>query len=89
MNALIDWCLRYPRTILSFLVLPSSLAPVTERLMDRISVRAPLMAQGALAHRARRVVQLRHQALVARGRRQAPVQPLVLMGKSTSPPVGR
>jgi len=34
---------------LSFLVLPASLAPVTERLMDRISVRAPLMAQGALA----------------------------------------
>jgi len=41
--------LMFPALRLSFLVLPSSLAPVTERLMDRLSVRAPLMAQGALA----------------------------------------
>ncbi|MDP1582926.1 MAG: PLP-dependent aminotransferase family protein [Bradyrhizobium sp.] len=41
--------LLFPALRLSFLVLPSSLVDVTERLMDRISVRAPLMAQGALA----------------------------------------
>lgn len=41
--------LLFPALRLSFLVLPASLAPVTERLMDRLSVRAPLMAQGALA----------------------------------------
>lgn len=41
--------LMFPALRLSFLVLPSSLVDVTERLMDRISVRAPLMAQGALA----------------------------------------
>jgi GntR family transcriptional regulator/MocR family aminotransferase len=41
--------LLFPALRLSFLVLPASLVAATERLMDRISVRAPLMAQGALA----------------------------------------
>ncbi len=41
--------LMFPALRLSFLVLPSSLVEATERLMDRLSVRAPLMAQGALA----------------------------------------
>ena len=39
----------FPALRLSFLVLPASLVDVTERLIDRVSVRAPLMAQGALA----------------------------------------
>jgi GntR family transcriptional regulator/MocR family aminotransferase len=41
--------LMFPALRLSFLVLPASLVDITERLMDRLSVRAPLMAQGALA----------------------------------------
>ncbi len=41
--------LLFPALRLSFLVLPDSLVDTTERLMDRVSVRAPLALQGALA----------------------------------------
>lgn len=41
--------LLFPALRLSFLVLPASLVEATERIMDRISVRAPLLGQGALA----------------------------------------
>ncbi len=41
--------LLFPALRLSFLVLPDTLVEATERLMDRLSVRAPLIAQGALA----------------------------------------
>ena len=41
--------LLFPALRLSFLVLPASLVEATERIMDRVSVRAPLMGQGALA----------------------------------------
>ena len=41
--------LLFPALRLSFLVLPASLVEATERIMDRVSVRAPLLGQGALA----------------------------------------
>ncbi len=41
--------LLFPALRLSFLVLPAALVEATERIMDRVSVRAPLMGQGALA----------------------------------------
>ncbi|MGQ0584260.1 MAG: MocR-like pyridoxine biosynthesis transcription factor PdxR [Reyranella sp.] len=66
--------LLFPALRLSFLVLPSSLAPVTERLMDRISVRAPLMAQGALARfisEGHLAAHLRRTRLLYAGRREA------------------
>ena len=73
--------LMFPALRLSFLVLPSSLVEVTERLMDRISVRAPLMAQGALARfiaeghlaahlrRTRQLYATRREALLAAAER--------------------
>ena len=41
--------LLFPALRLSFLVLPDALVDATERILDRVSVRSPLMAQGALA----------------------------------------
>ena len=41
--------LLFPALRLSFLVLPASLVEATEQIMDRVSVRAPLLGQGALA----------------------------------------
>jgi GntR family transcriptional regulator/MocR family aminotransferase len=41
--------LLFPALRLSFLVLPASLVETTERILDRVSVRAPLLGQGALA----------------------------------------
>lgn len=41
--------LLFPALRLSFLVLPASLVEATERIMDRVAVRAPLLGQGALA----------------------------------------
>ncbi|WP_439611958.1 PLP-dependent aminotransferase family protein [Reyranella sp.] len=41
--------LLFPALRLSFLVLPPSLVEATEQIMDRVSVRAPLLGQGALA----------------------------------------
>lgn len=73
--------LMFPALRLSFLVLPSSLVDVTERVMDRISVRAPLMAQGALARfiaeghlaahlrRTRQLYAIRRAALLAAAER--------------------
>ena len=73
--------LLFPALRLSFLVLPASLVEVTERLMDRISVRAPLMAQGALARfisegylaahlrRTRLLYAIRREALLAAAER--------------------
>jgi GntR family transcriptional regulator/MocR family aminotransferase len=73
--------LMFPALRLSFLVLPASLVEVTERLMDRISVRAPLMAQGALARfiaeghlaahlrRTRQLYATRREALLAAAER--------------------
>jgi GntR family transcriptional regulator / MocR family aminotransferase len=73
--------LMFPALRLSFLVLPSSLVEVTERVMDRISVRAPLMAQGALARfiaeghlaahlrRTRQLYAIRRAALLAAAER--------------------
>ena len=66
--------LLFPALRLSFLVLPSSLVEVTERLMDRISVRAPLMAQGALARfisEGHLAAHLRRTRLLYAGRREA------------------
>ena len=40
--------LLFPALRLSFLVLPASLVEATEQIMDRVSVRAPLLGQGAL-----------------------------------------
>lgn len=66
--------LLFPALRLSFLVLPASLVEVTERLMDRISVRAPLMAQGALARfisEGHLAAHLRRTRLLYAGRREA------------------
>ena len=66
--------LLFPALRLSFLVLPASLVEVTERLMDRISVRAPLMAQGALARfisEGHLAAHLRRTRLLYAGRRAA------------------
>lgn len=41
--------LLFPALRLSFLVLPASLVEATERIIDRVSIRAPLLGQGALA----------------------------------------
>ena len=66
--------LLFPALRLSFLVLPASLVEVTERLMDKISVRAPLMAQGALARfisEGHLAAHLRRTRLLYAGRREA------------------
>ena len=66
--------LMFPALRLSFLVLPASLVEATERLMDRISVRAPLMAQGALARfivEGHLAAHLRRTRLLYAGRRAA------------------
>ena len=66
--------LLFPALRLSFLVLPTSLVDVTERLMDRVSVRAPLMAQGALARfiaDGHFASHLRRTRLLYAGRREA------------------
>ena len=69
--------LLFPALRLSFLVLPASLVEATERIMDRVSVRAPLMGQGALARfiaDGHFAAHLRRTRQLYAGRRQALLQ---------------
>lgn len=69
--------LLFPVLRLSFLVLPASLVEATERIMDRVSVRAPLMGQGALARfiaEGHFAAHLRRTRQLYAGRRQALLQ---------------
>jgi len=74
--------LLFPALRLSFLVLPTSLVEATEKIMDRISIRASLLGQGALARfiadghlashlrRTRLLYAARQEALIAAAERR-------------------
>lgn len=69
--------LLFPALRLSFLVLPASLVEATERIMDRVSVRAPLLGQGALARfiaEGHFAMHLRRTRQLYAGRRQVLLQ---------------
>ncbi len=72
--------LLFPALRLSFLVLPASLVEATERIMDRVSVRAPLLGQGALARfiaEGHFATHLRRTRQLYAGRREALLQAAV------------
>jgi GntR family transcriptional regulator/MocR family aminotransferase len=69
--------LLFPALRLSCLVLPASLVEATERIMDRVSVRAPLLGQGALARfiaEGHFATHLRRTRQLYAGRREALLQ---------------
>jgi GntR family transcriptional regulator/MocR family aminotransferase len=69
--------LLFPALRLSFLVLPASLVEATEGIMDRVSVRAPLLGQGALARfiaEGHFATHLRRTRQLYAGRREALLQ---------------